>query len=390
NIRPVREIIEEAVWIRDHYPLSLIYMQDDIFGYNLPWLEEFARRWREEVRVPIHAQIRLELTRNTKRLDLFREAGLTGITLAIEHGDPWMRQYVLHRPMIEDLIDEGIQKLYDREFTLRTEQIYAVTLSDIQSDLTTLEMNVRLNPTMMWTSILAPYQGTEMGDLASALGVYRGNNDDLSETFFERSVLTQVAGGKLPFEDAVISLAKDPKDNPLLRMKAHLRGDLEADVFYGDETKPLVQIQYLDRDAGERYRDQTVMLQRLSYWLSKVHQGHELAAEFLNLPSSDWTWPRLGEMTGRHLDRLGLREQREGYVHELTAQYGSDHLPGWIRENPYYFAYMPAGAELAKVFEEARFTDEFDWRILGTHTRHHLFHYGLYLTKAGPSPIVTR
>ena len=68
NIRPVDEIIAEAVWIRDRYPLSIIYMQDDIFGYNLPWLREFAKKWPREVGVPIHAQIRLELTRDGERL----------------------------------------------------------------------------------------------------------------------------------------------------------------------------------------------------------------------------------------------------------------------------------------------------------------------------------
>jgi len=147
--RTVDDVINEAVYIRDNWPLQLIYMQDDIWGFNINWLEEFASKWPRKVGIPIHCQIRLELTEGetgNRRLDLFRQAGVTGITLAVEHGNEWMRRFVLHRAMSDELIYEGIQKIKSRGFTLRTEQIYAVSLSDVWSDLEILKLNVNLNP----------------------------------------------------------------------------------------------------------------------------------------------------------------------------------------------------------------------------------------------------
>ncbi len=192
TVRPVDDIVAEAKAIQKRWPLKLIYFQDDIFGYDKRWLEEFAVKWRKEVGVAFHCQIRLELTRHDagdRRLDLFREAGCSGITLAIESGNAFLRDRVLFRHMPDELIVDGCKKIIDRGLTLRTEQILAVPFSDTNTDLSTLDLNNRIGPTMAWTSILAPYEGTDIGTISKNFGIYSGNNDDLQESFFDRSVL---------------------------------------------------------------------------------------------------------------------------------------------------------------------------------------------------------
>ena len=196
-VRSADDLIREAQAIQSRWPLSMVYFQDDIFGYDHRALEEFAQRWRREVGVPFHCQIRLELTQKIgdKRLDLFAEAGCTGITLAIESGNEFLRDRVLFRHMPDELVVQGCRMILDRGMTLRTEQILAVPFSDTTTDLSTLGVNCRIDPTMAWTSILAPYVGTDMGTIVKNFGLYDGNNDDLSETFFDRSILRHVAGG---------------------------------------------------------------------------------------------------------------------------------------------------------------------------------------------------
>ena len=399
NVRPVDEIVDEAVRVRDNWPLKLIYMQDDIFGYDMEWLREFAKKWRERVGVPIHGQIRLELTSKEERLDLFLEAGFTGLTLAIEHGSDWMRRFVLHRQMPDELVYRGIEKIKARGLALRTEQIYSVPLSDIWSDLETLKLNIRLDPEMMWSSILAPYLGTEMGQLASDLGLYRNNNDDLRPSFFERSVLHHVVGGRRALESVVADYVKNGRDNPLLRMRAIMTGPYSADVYFKESglariaeprKAPIARIQYLEPEANNRYKDQAVMLQRLSGWFAKVQDGHQLAARYVNLPSGEWTWGRLGELLREHLDRLGLRKRRENWRLLFAEEFGSpmNGLPEGIRENIEYFCYFRSGAELARKLEERGFFESGDWRILGTATRHHLFDYALYKVAPSNDPIV--
>jgi hypothetical protein len=401
NVRPVDEIIDEAVRIRDNWPLKLIYMQDDIFGYDMGWLREFARKWRERVGVPIHGQIRLELTNKEERLDLFLEAGFTGLTLAIESGNDFLRRFVLFRGMSDELIVDGIRKIQSRGLALRTEQILAVPFSDIRTDIETLRLNTVLRPEMAWTSILVPYGGTNMGRIVSQLGFYAGNNDDIQDTFFERSVLQHVCGGPLTIESVVRGIAKKVGDQPLLGMYA-CRSGAYGDVFIDTKTSglatlgdpvPACTLEYLSDEANNRYRDQTVILQRLFDWFSKLPQGFVLASKFVELEKPAWTWKKLGELTREHLESCGYRDKIDNWSRKLSAAMGRANppeLPAGIRDNPFYFVFLPSGAKLAGRFlEEGVFAldSEEMFRRIGRITRHHLYDHSLYRVIDADPPI---
>ena len=399
-LRSVDEIVDEVLRIRDNYPLELIYIQDDVFGLNLDWLREFTKKWNTLVGVPLHGQIRLELTNSEERLDLFREVGFTGFTFAIEHGNAWIRRFVLHRMMNNELIYSGTEKLKKRGFAIRTEQMYALPFSDILSDLETLELNVNLNPDMMWSTIFAPCVGTALGEMAANLGIYRSKSgDDINTSYWERGILYHIVDGRKLFEKLVLEQAADLQDNPLLRMRTISTGPLSADVYCENDlmesnsSAALFQINYLNSSDNARRYDQTIMLQCLSGWLSKVQQGHKLAAEFINLPKEEWTWQRLGEFTVKHLDGLGLRDQREIWRHDfiklcMESMIGEIHEG--IKDNPYYFCYFPAGEILARRLQLKGFFESGDWSLLSAISRNHLFEYGLYRIKLGNLPVIIR
>lgn len=398
NMRPVEDVIREALEIRDNWPLSMIYMQDDIFGYREDWLEKFAARWRKEVNVPFHCQIRLELTRSIRRLELLREAGCTGITLAIEHGSEWMRRFVLDRHMTIEDIEKGMEKLRKLGFRVRTEQIYGVPFSTIDSDLETLKMNYNFpGLSMYWCSILAPYLGTLMGTIASNFRFYPFNNDDLAESFFGRSVMCYNQDGRVPVEGAVLKLVKDKKHNPLRNMRVSGNPDsLEADVLFGtgQDEQRVAKIQYLDLASNDLYRSRMVVLQRLSNFFVRVPSGAELAERFVK--QDNWTWQNLGSTTRDHLCRQGLNEKLEGYVISLADQLGLpfDSLPEGVRLNPWYFCYFPAAAPLvARFIQEGIFAEPDTEKMLDsiqTVARHHLFAHELYRLESYIPAIASR
>lgn len=396
--RPVDDIVAEAKDIVRNWPLALVYFQDDIFGFNIRWLEEFARKWKSEVGVPFHCQIRLELTQHksgNRRLDLFRDAGCSGITLAIESGNDFLRDHVLFRHMPHELIVEGCRKITDRGMTLRTEQILAVPFSTAETDIATLALNAEINPTMAWTSILAPYAGTEMGAIASRFGFYEGNNDDLAESFFDRSVLRHVEGGPRDIRAVVETLGAGPRDHALLRLNAVETNDCAADVVT-DEGEIVGSLTYLTKEANDAYCQDVVRLQRLFNFLCKVPHAEPLARTILALTPEEFTWQGFGEVVERHLFALyetKLHHWARALAHELG--YASiDEAPPLIATNPFYFCFFEAGAELARKVAGLPFDVQAPAGPLldqvGTLTRRHLFEYGLYKIKVGSVPIASR
>jgi radical SAM superfamily enzyme YgiQ (UPF0313 family) len=398
--RPIDELVREAHAIMKRWPLKMIYFQDDIFGYDLNWVAEFSRRWKTEVGVPFHSQIRLELTRHDKgdeRLDLFRDAGCTGITVAIESGNSFLRDRVLFRHMPDELIVAGCQKILDRGMTLRTEQILAVPFSDTATDLSTLDLNARINPTMAWTSILVPYAGTDMGTIASNFGIYTRNNDDFSETFFDRSVLRHVARGPHDIEQIVNSLDipsnAQPKKQPLVNLRAmHLEGYTSRVV--DTSGKSLGTIEHLSPEANYRYCTDTVRLQRLFNWLARVDGARELGQKLVDVSDTDWSWKTVGIVTERHFLQTKSIQMLEAMRERLALEMGlssSNEFPEIVAQNPYYFCAFPSGGQLAKQIVAA--VESKDGRgegflnDIGTITRRHLFHFDLYRLDVATEPI---
>ena len=399
NARPVDDLVAEANAIKNAgYPLSMVYFQDDIFGFKLPWLRAFAQKWSQEVKVPFHCQIRLELTQHKvgdERLDLFKQAGCTGITLAIESGNAFLRDQVLFRHMDEDLIVEGCRKILDRGMTLRIEQILAVPFSNSETDLATLDLNHRINPTMAWTSILSPFAGTDMGTIANKFGFYEGNNDDLSESFFDRSVLRHVHGGPDTVDRMAKACGAGPRDRFLLTVETEHLGD-SVRVTHPTHGE-LGVVEFLTPEENEQYRTDCVRLQRLFMWVAKVPGARKLGETLIALPEADWSWRTIGEVTHEHLldhhDEATLTFWRASLAYEMGFTTPAA-LPEAIAQNPWFFVFHPAGGLLAqatldrKVFERSSFLETLD--VLGTLSRRHLFHYGLYRIEEGRPAIVTR
>lgn len=404
TLRPIDDLIAEAREIQRRWPLSMVYFQDDVFGFSIPWLREFVRAWRERVGVPWHCQIRLELTRDVERLDLFREGGCTGVTLAIESGNDFLRRYVLLRPMPEQLIVEGVRRVQSRGLSVRTQQILAVPFSDLETDLETLALNTTLAPDIAWSSILAPYAGTAMGGIAADLGFYQGNNDDLDETFFARSVLRHTADGRAAVEPWVRAATRSPHDNPLRRLVAETAPDgRDVTVRPRDPsfhrvlpgTEPAARFTWRDEADNARYCDQTVALQRVFQWLARVPEGQRLGAAFTALPSGGCTWEALGALTEAHLRGLGHGAAMPGWRASLADAMGLDEaaLPAGVRENPWYFCVVPSGAELAgRLVAQGAFAHDDPSRVLdvvGYETRQWLYDRALYRLRSAEPPIAS-
>jgi len=201
-LRDIDDVLAELRELR-RWNTQLVYVQDDVFGFELSWLREFMPRYRREVGIPMHAQLRLELARGRsgqERLALMKEGGCTGVTVAIESGSYDIRKTVLDRPMTDAHVFEGCRNIREAGLTLRTEQILGVPArstrpggSALDTDLLTLEVNTLVRPEIAWSAILAPYGGTELGKLCAELGLYPAErletNDDLQGSFFDASAL---------------------------------------------------------------------------------------------------------------------------------------------------------------------------------------------------------
>ncbi len=406
-VRPVDDIIDEVLEILEAGdPLELMYGQDDIFAYKVKvgeygWLDEFNEKWKEKVKIPFHVQLRLELTRHDhgqKRLDLLADAGCTGVTMAIESADEILRNQILLRPMTNELIMQGCNEIRRRGMTLRTEQIMQVPCSDRSTDLATLELNEAIGAEMAWSSVYAPYRGTTGGDMTHNLDLYRGNNDDLTDRFFDRSVLRHVDGGPRMIEE-VIKKVGVRRDVPvMLQVTAIAQDDTTAKLIHPKHGE-VGEINYLSSEENDSYCNDGVLLQRTFMTFAKAPNSVGLAKRALALSQEQRTWNGLGEVIRDHLDAEGYGHKLEGYKQQLAVEMGfanASELPETMK-NPYFLCLHPGGGKLGlRAIEKGVFdsghTNEEVLDSMGTETRRHLFEVkgGLYGLEPAEEPIFKR
>ena len=374
NVRSVEDVINETKEIAQNWSTDVLYCQDDVHGFDLiDWMPKLAERWFDEVGIPYHAQMRWEMTKDERRLDLLKKAGCFGLTLAIEAADYVIRSEVLDRAMPEEVMFKGMKALIDRKFKVRTEQITALpygatsikTDINLDADIGLVKLNVDLKrdtngPTMAWASTLAPYKGTKLGQYCERFGYYSGNNSDVPDTFFERTVL------------------RFPKE-----WVGHKLEQLKDDSSI-----------WLSQNDLERYRDQNAELRRHFNFFCLVPEGHKLAKSYLN-NKEPFSCERLGRETLYHLRELSgsnpkatnLLAQIKEISEELTIQKRSHNehfvsLDGKMESLLPMFASLPKG-NLAMhraaryAFDKGR---ELTPTILSTAIRHHLYEEVLYNT----------
>ncbi len=183
EIRPVDSVIEEIRHLQA-YPLELIFFQDDIFPiYKDEWLDEFVRAYRR-IGLPFHIQVRAEFIKRD-RIRQLKEVGLHGATFAIESGNPELRQNVLNRRMKDDVIIGAAWTLREFGIRLRTENMIGIPGETWKTAMETVKLNAACEPTIAWASLFQPYPGTELGDKCLAQGLFDGDLDQMSESFFD-------------------------------------------------------------------------------------------------------------------------------------------------------------------------------------------------------------
>jgi len=182
-IRPVADIMEEIVELQ-RYPLQLLFFQDDIFPlYDHRWLDRFCEEYAS-LHIPFHIQTRVEYI-NESVIKQLKEVGLHGVTFAIESGNTTLRNEVLRRRMSDATIIASADILHKHGINLRTENMIGIPHETPKTAMQTLKLNVACKPTIAWASVFQPYPGTDLGDMCLEEGLFDGDIDSFSESFFE-------------------------------------------------------------------------------------------------------------------------------------------------------------------------------------------------------------
>lgn len=184
RVRDVKDVVNEVLSVAPDF----VYFQDSCFGVNMQWLHEFAIKYNRFVNIPYHCHLRpAQVTQ--ERVLCLKDSKCASVRIALETASPRLLK-MLNRERTDLLqVADAVRLLKKWEIKLMIQNMIGLPTGTIEEDLQTLEFNIRVKPNYAWCSIFQPYPGTELGDLCKKEQWYTSDYSEITDCFFDGSVL---------------------------------------------------------------------------------------------------------------------------------------------------------------------------------------------------------
>lgn len=111
RVRSPASMIDEIQQARTHWDMKRIRFDDEVFNFQMGWLEDFCERYPREVGLPFEIFIEPKLV-NERRMTMLRDAGLTGVYMGIQSSERVTGH--LYDRRVKNQSIEDIANLYHR------------------------------------------------------------------------------------------------------------------------------------------------------------------------------------------------------------------------------------------------------------------------------------
>jgi radical SAM superfamily enzyme YgiQ (UPF0313 family) len=169
----VDNVIRELREAKNKYFIKNVHFVDNIFIYDLSWLKEFSKKYKEQISLPfmcdIHSQYITE-----EILGLLESAGCASVNLGIQAVREDVRKNILHRYDTNSQIASAIN-LFKKSKIYLYAHIICNLPEEEDVDLTdTAEFLNRHRPDMILQFFLRYYPRTEIVEIAKQRNVLNG------------------------------------------------------------------------------------------------------------------------------------------------------------------------------------------------------------------------
>jgi anaerobic magnesium-protoporphyrin IX monomethyl ester cyclase len=183
RVRDPEQVTEEINEVRRRWGLSMVWFLDSNLACNRKWLKAFLPVYKRKVGLPFFCKIRPNVASDELAEELV-DAGLISVGIGIESGNERMRNEVLERGISENQILSACHAFKSRRVLVKTYNMLGLPGETYDMAKETLMLNVRAHVDYALTMLLQPFPGTEIARRSEAMGLFDGNFDSLSSSYF--------------------------------------------------------------------------------------------------------------------------------------------------------------------------------------------------------------
>lgn len=148
---------------------KMLTFHDDTFTLNKKWLEEFSKKYSNEIRAPYAVNGRVE-TLNEETILLLKKSGCVELKIGLESGNEKIRQTILDRPMSNQQIINVFKLCKKHDLPTSSFNIIGVPGESEKEIKDTITLNRKIKPGIVGVSIFRPYPGTKLYNICKENG----------------------------------------------------------------------------------------------------------------------------------------------------------------------------------------------------------------------------
>lgn len=187
RLRSVENLLEEIKDERSKRRIDFVNFEDDIFGMNLQWLEEFSEKYPAQIGIPFCCNVRVDYI-TKKTVKLLKKSKCHTCVMGIESGIDTVRKELLNRDMSNERIINACNLIRSEDIVLETENILGLPGVSFSQEKETLLLNIKCKPNYPASYIFQPQPKTILGGKAIESRLFDSNYAKMGN-YYKSSVL---------------------------------------------------------------------------------------------------------------------------------------------------------------------------------------------------------
>lgn len=161
--RSVESSIREIEEAKGKFDIKTVWIQDDIFGVDKRWRNEFCAEYKKRIKTKFICLLRVNVV-DEEFMRLLKDAGCFRVFIGIESGNEFVRKDIMNRHMTNEQIVKAFAAAH--KYGLETVAINMIGLPGETEEMLqdTIKLNRGIAPTITSVNIFYPYKGTKLGD----------------------------------------------------------------------------------------------------------------------------------------------------------------------------------------------------------------------------------
>ena len=231
--RSAGNIISEILEVKEKYGLDSVFIQDDTFILDKPWLLDFLEKYKERVHLPFTCLVRADLT-DEEIVRALAAAQCAVAQFGIESGVERLRNKVLRKGLTDEQIVKAaaLYKKYGIKF--KTYNMLGLPGENLEDAFKTVELNAGIKTDLPWASVLLPYPGTDIAVSMRERGLLPDGYsvDDVGGSFFGGKAGSRREKDMLNLQRLFFWAVRFPRLFPLIKKLIKLPPNYVFDGLY--------------------------------------------------------------------------------------------------------------------------------------------------------------